>query len=99
MWLLGSQLGKILSSLLKLFTVKCSLVCYQLPICRHEHVGTIVHYLAPPKNGMDKKGRHLGMKLLPFEDMPDGVSQMDKEVRFKKLPGSPRYNKNNVKVI
>ena len=34
----------------------------------------------PPKDGMDKKGRHLGLKLLPFEDMPNGVSQMDVEV-------------------
>ena len=43
-------------------------------------MGTVVHYLMPP-NGMDKKGRHLGFKLLPLEEMPDGVSQMDVEVQ------------------
>ena len=60
--------------------LECSLNALSTFICRHEHVGTIVHYLMPPKTGMDKKGRHLGLQLLPFEDMPDGVSQMDKEV-------------------
>ena len=54
--------------------------CSKFSIYRHEHVGTIVHYLMPPNDGKNKKGRHLGLKLLPFEDMPDGVSQMDKEV-------------------
>ena len=67
-----NQTGCILRKVKK---SECEILFY-----RHEHVGTVVHYLMPPSDGKDKKGRHLGLKLLPLEDMPNGVSQMDKEV-------------------
>ena len=51
------------------------------PFLRHEHSGTLSQYVLPPKDGKDKKGRYFGLKLLPFEDMPGGVPQMDVEVQ------------------